>query len=75
MYTGITVDLARRKDEHNNSKFGAKYIKSRRPVKLVYSREFRDRSGASKEEARIKLLSRKEKLKMISDKKKLRKNI
>lgn len=65
LYTGITVDLERRVGEHNSSKLGAKYTVSRRPVKLVYSRKFRNRSTASREEARIKALSRKEKLKII----------
>ncbi len=65
LYTGITVDLDRRVKEHNSSKRGAKYTRSRRPVKLVYSRRFRNRSNAQKEEARIKSLSRKEKLLMI----------
>ena len=65
LYTGITVDLKRRVDEHNFSKFGAKYTKSRRPVKLVYSRKFSSRGTASKEEFRIKSLTRKEKLEMI----------
>lgn len=60
-YTGITTDLARRISEHNNSKLGAKYTKMRRPVKLVYSKEFTNRSEASIEEARIKKLSKIEK--------------
>ena len=62
LYTGITTNLDRRIEEHNNSKLGAKYTRVRRPVKLVYSKEFIDRSEASKEESRIKKLSRKEKL-------------
>ncbi len=66
LYTGITVDLKRRIEEHNFSGLGARYTKSRRPVKLVYSKKFRDRSTASKEEVRIKTLSRKEKLEMIN---------
>ncbi|MDD3861378.1 MAG: GIY-YIG nuclease family protein [Candidatus Gracilibacteria bacterium] len=66
LYTGIAIDLNRRIDEHNNSKLGAKYTKSRRPVALVYSKKFRNRSLASKEEFRIKTLSRKEKLSLIS---------
>ena len=65
LYTGITVDLGRRVEEHNSSECGAKYTRSRRPVKLVYSRRFRNRSNAQREEARIKSLSRKEKLLMI----------
>lgn len=65
LYTGITVDLERRIQEHNQSKLGAKYTKARRPVKLIYSKKFRNRSSASKEESRIKHLSREEKLKLI----------
>lgn len=66
LYTGITVDLDRRIEEHNNSKLAAKYTKARRPVKLVYSKKFRNRSLASKEEHRIKQLSRSEKLALIA---------
>ncbi|MEP7162834.1 MAG: GIY-YIG nuclease family protein [Candidatus Moraniibacteriota bacterium] len=66
LYTGITVDIERRIKEHNSSHLGAKYTRARRPVILVYSRRFRNRSHASKEEARIKKLSRSEKLKLIS---------
>ncbi len=65
LYTGITVDLSRRIEEHNDSKLGAKYTRARRPVKLVYSKKFRNRSSASKAESRIKDLSREEKLGLI----------
>lgn len=65
LYTGITTDLKRRIIEHNNSKLGAKYTFSRRPVKLVYSKKFKNRSTASKEEAIIKNLKRCDKLKLI----------
>ncbi len=65
LYTGITTDLERRLAEHNSTgpnARGAKYTKGRGPVKLVYSKSFADRSSASVEEARIKKLSRDEKL-------------
>lgn len=68
LYTGITVDLERRIQEHNQSKLGAKYTKARRPVKLIYSKKFRNRSLASKEENRIKRLSREEKLELLGRK-------
>lgn len=68
LYTGITVDLARRLDEHNNSAKGAKYTFARRPVKIVFSKKFANRSTASMEESRIKKLSRSEKLEMIKNK-------
>jgi putative endonuclease len=56
-YTGITTDIDRRIDEHNTGK-GAKYTRSRSPVVLEEAIEFPDRSSASKEEYRIKQLSR-----------------
>ncbi|KKQ28154.1 MAG: hypothetical protein US42_C0001G0005 [Candidatus Magasanikbacteria bacterium GW2011_GWC2_37_14] len=65
LYTGITVDLERRVGEHNSSKLGAKYTRARRPVKVVYSKKFKNRSLASKAESKIKKLSRKEKLNLI----------
>lgn len=61
LYTGITTDLERRVAEHNSSKLGSRYTRARRPVKLVYSKEFADRSSASKEESRIKALSKSKK--------------
>lgn len=65
LYTGITTDLNRRLMEHNTSKKGAKYTYARRPVEIVYSKRFKNRSNASKEEARIKKLTKAEKLAMI----------
>ena len=65
LYTGITTDLDKRLKTHNNGK-GAKYTKTRLPVALKASFEAEDRSKASKEEYRIKQLTRKEKLKMIN---------
>ena len=65
LYTGITTDIERRVQEHNSSDKGAKYTKTRRPVKLVYSCECSDRSSASKKEYAIKHLSRKKKLELL----------
>ncbi len=68
LYTGITTDLRRRVGEHNGvagTKLGARYTSARRPVKVVYSRKFKNRSDASKEEVRIKKLTRAEKLAII----------
>ena len=65
LYTGITTDLKRRVAEHNGSRLGAKYTSARRPVEMVYSRRFKNRSNASKAEARVKGLNREEKLSLI----------
>ena len=61
LYTGITTDLKRRIEEHNGTKKGAKYTSARRPVRVVYTRKFKNRSNASQEEARIKKLKKSEK--------------
>lgn len=65
LYTGLTTDPQRRLVEHNSLTAGAKYTKARRPVELVYSKKFRNRSLASKKEAQIKSLSRAAKLALI----------
>lgn len=67
LYTGITTDLKRRVGEHNDGA-GAKYTRGRGPVVVVYTRRFRNRANASREEARIKSLKKSEKLELISTK-------
>lgn len=53
LYCGITTDLERRLGEHNSGK-GARYTRSRKPVTLVASASFPDRSIASRIEHRVK---------------------
>lgn len=65
LYTGVTTDLDRRLKEHNSSSLGAKYTRVRRPVTLVYSQCFENRSSAQIEESRIKKLSRYKKLALL----------
>lgn len=65
LYIGITTDLKRRVEEHNTSALGAKYTRGRRPVKLVYSEEYETRSVATREEARLKKLTKEQKLQII----------
>jgi len=62
LYTGITVDVARRLAEHEQGVKGAKYLRGKGPLKLVFQREIGDRSLASRIESRIKRLPRIEKL-------------
>ena len=65
-YTGIAADVARRILEHENSPRGAKYLKGRGPLTLVYSAAVGDRSVASRIEYRVKRLSRKDKEALIN---------
>lgn len=68
-YTGITNNLNKRIESHNNGT-GAKYVRGRTPVHLVAYFEAENRSQASKEEYRIKQLTRKEKEELIKKQKK-----
>lgn len=65
-YTGITTDIDRRLEEHNTGK-GAKYTRSRTPVQLEEYKLFKDRSDATKEELRIKKLTRAKKELLIGE--------
>ena len=64
LYTGIATDVARRLGEHESGIIGAKYLRGRRPLELVFEQRVGDRSLASKIEHRIKKLSRREKEKL-----------
>jgi putative endonuclease len=61
LYCGITNDIDTRLAVHDAGE-GAKYTRSRLPVKLVYSEACADRSVASKRECEIKALPRAAKL-------------
>lgn len=61
LYCGVTNRLKHRLAKHNEGQ-GAKYTKGRGPVKLVYWKEYPNRSTAQKEEFRIKKLARHKKL-------------
>lgn len=64
MYTGWTNDITHRLKMHNEGK-GAKYTRGRGPVELVYLEEFETKQEAMSREAKIKRLTRKEKLLLI----------
>ncbi|HIC81362.1 MAG TPA: GIY-YIG nuclease family protein [Chromatiales bacterium] len=65
LYTGITNDLGRRLDQHNNGD-GAKYTRARRPVRLVYREEAADKSAALRREIALKRLSSIQKRRLIT---------
>ncbi len=69
LYTGITRDLNRRLEEHNNNdRLASAYTRARRPVAIVYQEAHVNRSSASKREAEIKKLTKIEKEKLITKK-------
>ena len=63
-YTGSTGDLQKRIELHNKGR-GAKYLRGKRPVELVYAREYRYYKLALTAERKIKTLSRKQKEALI----------
>lgn len=64
LYTGITMDLERRLDEHSKGK-GAKYTKHRGPFTVVFTEFQETRGQALRREAEIKSMKREEKLCLI----------
>jgi putative endonuclease len=66
LYCGYTDDVKNREKVHNSGK-GAKYTRSRLPVKIVYYEEFETKSEALKREHAIKKLTREEKEKLIKN--------
>ena len=64
LYTGWTVNLAKRVEAHNGGS-GAKYTSTRIPVVLVYYEEFDNKREAMSREWHIKKLSRECKEKLI----------
>jgi putative endonuclease len=65
LYTGITTDVAQRLSEHESSSQGAKYLRAKGPLQMVYSLELGSRSLASKAEYRIKRLTKSQKEKIV----------
>lgn len=65
LYCGWTFDLERRLEAHRSGR-GARYTRSRPPLELVAVIELPDPASARREEARIKRLTRSEKLELIA---------
>ncbi|MGD1055255.1 MAG: GIY-YIG nuclease family protein [Nitrososphaerales archaeon] len=61
LYTGYTTDVDRRLHQHNSGK-GARYTRSRTPVKLAFKERFRSRADALRREIQIKSMNRSSKL-------------
>ena len=61
IYSGYTTDLGRRVAAHNRGQ-GAKYTRSRRPVRLIYSERFETKGEALRREAAWKKMTHAQKL-------------
>ncbi len=61
LYTGIAKDVSRRVAEHREGEKGAKYLRGRGPLDLIYQQEIGDRSLAAKIEHRVKRFPKEDK--------------
>jgi len=66
LYAGTCVDLAKREQKHNDGS-GAKYTRSRRPVRIVYHEEHESLSEARRREAEVKKWSKARKEELLEN--------
>jgi len=72
LYCGITNNIENRLKQHMGElPGGAKYTRSRKPLKVVYQEEVNSRSEALKRELIIKKMSRRTKLNLVTNYKKI----
>lgn len=64
LYAGTCIDLDARVAKHNDGT-GAKYTRSRRPVRIVHSEQFTTLSGARQREAEVKRWRKQKKERLI----------
>jgi predicted GIY-YIG superfamily endonuclease len=65
LYCGWAVDVEARLLMHQSGR-ASRYTRARLPVELAWARQMPDRSAAMREEARIKRLTRREKLELVA---------
>lgn len=65
LYTGITTNVQKRLLEHESSKKGAKYLRGKGPLALVYTEKVGSKSKALKRELIIKKMTKAQKMQMI----------
>lgn len=76
LYCGMTTNLENRFKEHNSDGGkGAKYLRGKKPVKLVYSEEFPDIKTAMNRELEVKKWTKTRKEALVKDNLKLTKKL
>ena len=65
LYTGIATDVSKRLAEHESSPRGARYLRGKGPLEVVFAEVVGDRARASRLEHRVKQLGRAQKLELI----------
>lgn len=66
LYTGIATDVEKRLTEHTRGLRGAKYLRGRGPLEIVFAAPAGDRAAASRLEYRVKRMTREQKLELIA---------
>nr|WP_306309276.1 GIY-YIG nuclease family protein [Xenorhabdus anantnagensis] len=66
LYTGVTTNISRRFMQHVAGK-GAKFLRGKAPLTLVYQSPVRDKGMALKVEYRVKKLSKQQKERLVID--------
>lgn len=69
-YTGYTSNLKKRIETHNQGR-GAKYLRGKLPVKLIFARKYRYYKNALNAERKLKTFTRKAKEKLVKSYKKI----
>ena len=72
LYAGTCLDLKAREAKHNDGT-GAKYTRSRGPVRIIYHEEFETLSEARKREAEVKRWEKAEKEQLVMPKRRAQK--
>jgi putative endonuclease len=65
LYTGIATDVAKRLAEHGSGSRGARYLRGKGPLEIVFSETVGDRAMASRLEYQVKRLSRAQKIDLV----------
>lgn len=65
LYTGITTDVTRRVNQHQSGR-GARALRGKGPLDLVFHCDAGDRANASRLEYQVKQLTRQKKLLLVA---------
>ena len=71
LYTGIATDVDKRLAEHASGVRGAKFLRGRGPLEVVFAEAVGDRANALRLEHRVKRLTRAQKLELVRGERKL----
>ena len=71
LYTGIATDVDKRVAEHSSGVRGAKFLRGRGPLEVVFVEIVGDRASALRLEHRVKRLTRAQKLELVRGERRL----